>query len=387
MNDELDPLISPKVRVLRMLRQGIESGSLAPDDPVPSEKVLAEHLHVTRSAVRAAFDILEAEGVVRMQGKGRVVTGAAEKPRPLALPSILILGGYAGPVPSYMKSAGWAIHVQGAIENRLRAKGFAIKPVSLSGVASEFDRSIAERPVGLIILSDFGDNAQLFRAIEGISGIPRVLHAASLNSPEAAGIDTVAVDHAAGGSALIDWMVAHHRRDLQRVWQQVWSGATLPAWLAQRDDGMRQSAERHGITLPPVISIPWLPWTPPSEHFERFWHLGAMAIAGALARNLLGGHPVDGLLMMHDTAAIQAWSALDLLGSDFCRGLLVGGHDGIWADVPERFLDSRPPSVSILRDMHAVGNALADLLLARLEGTAPPGRQTKIITPRIVETA
>lgn len=387
MNDDLDPLISPKVRVLRMLRQGIESGSLAPEDPVPSEKILAEHLHVTRSAVRAAFDILEAEGVVRMQGKGRVVAGTSGAPpeRQKSTPSILLLGGNAGPVPSYMKSSGWAIHLQGAIENRLRAKGFAIKPVSIASVASEFERPATERPVGLIMLGDGGDNTSLFRALEGIGGVPRILYAASLDALESNGADTVVVDHAAGGAALIDWMVAHRRRNLQRVWLQVWNSATIPTWLALRDDGMRHAAERYGLTLPPTITVPWLPWVPPSEHFERFWHLGAMAIAGALARNLLGGHPVDGLLMMHDTAAIQAWSALDLLGTDFSQRLLVGGHDGIWADVPERHLESRPPSVSILRDMPAVGEALADLLLARLEGTAPPGRQTKIISPRIVE--
>ena len=58
---------------------------------MPSKKTLSEHLNVTRSAVRAAFDIIEGEGLVRLQGQGRVVTGAGRDPSP---PVLLLAGGY-----------------------------------------------------------------------------------------------------------------------------------------------------------------------------------------------------------------------------------------------------------------------------------------------------
>ena len=386
MSDPNDPLISPKARVMRLVRHSIESGDLAPGDPIPSEMHLAEYLGVTRATVRSAFDLLEVEGLVRVQGKGRVVAGVQQPAGAAAAPppAVLIVNGHSGPQPSYHRSPAWSIHAQGTLETRLRAAGFTPKPLPWSAVHGEFARPPSEQPVGMVLLCDGGIDHELMRTIEHYGRAPAVVYAADRDEPLAQGMDTVAVDHGFGGAALVDWLVGQGRSHLHRVWFQVWNGATLPLWLARRDDGMRNAAERHGLVLHPTITVPWLDSPPASELFAHFWQLGVLALAGALAPVVLRGKPCDSLLMLHDAGALQAWSALAHLGGDHAGRLLVTGHDALWDEAPERPLQARAPSATIARDNIAVGNALADLILARLGGTAPPTRQTRVIIPRLV---
>lgn len=58
------------------LREQIEKGELAPGSAVPSELVLRRAHGVSRSTVRQAFAVLEAEGlIVAEHGRGRFVRG------------------------------------------------------------------------------------------------------------------------------------------------------------------------------------------------------------------------------------------------------------------------------------------------------------------------
>jgi hypothetical protein len=214
---DLDPLVSPKTKVLRMLRQGIDSGTLAPGDPVPSEKTLADHLGVTRSAVRAAFDQLEADGVVRIHGKGRIVADYAGG-RNQSIPTVLIVGGHTGPQPYYHRSTHWAIHAQRRLEERLRRAGYIGKALPAAAVAGDFERAAHDRPVAMVVMCDGGMDPATAQALEGLGTVPRIHYASALDDPASQGTDTVAVDHAAGGAALVDWLVAQGRGQLQRVW-------------------------------------------------------------------------------------------------------------------------------------------------------------------------
>ena len=57
-----------------ILRERIESGSLAPGAPLPSESYLMGEHGISRDSVRKAMDILRAEGlVITVQGKGSFV--------------------------------------------------------------------------------------------------------------------------------------------------------------------------------------------------------------------------------------------------------------------------------------------------------------------------
>ncbi len=77
--DEASPL--PLYQQLqRALRQAIESRQIGPDDALPSEREIADDLHVSRITVRKAIDGLVSEGLlVRRQGAGTYVCARVEK--------------------------------------------------------------------------------------------------------------------------------------------------------------------------------------------------------------------------------------------------------------------------------------------------------------------
>lgn len=57
-----------------ILREQIESGELAADQPVPSETTLVQRYGVARGTVRHAIEVLRDEGlVVTVQGRGTFV--------------------------------------------------------------------------------------------------------------------------------------------------------------------------------------------------------------------------------------------------------------------------------------------------------------------------
>ena len=65
---------SPRARATRQLRNFIASGELSVGEELASEVELAEGLGVSRGTVRAALANLEAEGLVRLDGRRRTVT-------------------------------------------------------------------------------------------------------------------------------------------------------------------------------------------------------------------------------------------------------------------------------------------------------------------------
>ncbi len=68
------------LQLQRALREAIERGALSPEDALPSERVLAAELGVSRITVRKAIDGLAEEGLlVRRQGSGNFVGSRIEK--------------------------------------------------------------------------------------------------------------------------------------------------------------------------------------------------------------------------------------------------------------------------------------------------------------------
>ena len=67
-------------RLKRVMRESIETQTWGPDDPVPSERDIAELLDISRVTVRKAIDGLVEDGLlVRKRGSGTFVAGRVEK--------------------------------------------------------------------------------------------------------------------------------------------------------------------------------------------------------------------------------------------------------------------------------------------------------------------
>lgn len=65
----------------RALAEAIKAGRWRPDEALPSERVIAERLGVSRVTTRKAFDILFADGLIcRRQGSGTFITPLTEQP-------------------------------------------------------------------------------------------------------------------------------------------------------------------------------------------------------------------------------------------------------------------------------------------------------------------
>lgn len=57
------------------IENGISDGTFPPEKPLPSERKLAEELHINRSTVIAAYDELESNGLIeRKQGSGTIIS-------------------------------------------------------------------------------------------------------------------------------------------------------------------------------------------------------------------------------------------------------------------------------------------------------------------------
>ena len=63
---------SPRARVIRWLSSAISTGELPTGTPIPSERVLSEHLSVSRETVRAAIRDLTDQGLIGDAGEGRL---------------------------------------------------------------------------------------------------------------------------------------------------------------------------------------------------------------------------------------------------------------------------------------------------------------------------
>lgn len=67
-------------RLKKVMRESIDSHDWEPDDPVPSERDIAERLDISRVTVRKAIDGLVEDGLlVRKRGSGTFVAGRVEK--------------------------------------------------------------------------------------------------------------------------------------------------------------------------------------------------------------------------------------------------------------------------------------------------------------------
>lgn len=67
-------------RLMKVMRESIDSHAWEPDDAVPSERDIAERLDISRVTVRKAIDGLVEDGLlVRKRGSGTFVAGRVEK--------------------------------------------------------------------------------------------------------------------------------------------------------------------------------------------------------------------------------------------------------------------------------------------------------------------
>ncbi len=381
----------PSRQVMTALRSWIESGRFRDGDPLPSEREVAKHLEVARTTVRSAFGELERQGLIEQAGdRRRRIVRTTEAPatllsRTVAIPTEVVVGsrGAGGVFPR-----GWDLYTYAEAVKVFQGQGlniFTLMPASLA--QEQLAQLMSGRPMGLILTREVRDPSVRQRIIEACNG-RRVPIVADGDGPELAEQDRVTADHDAGAYELTRWLLNRGRSRILRLRPQ----ADPPLhWQTQRDTGYERAMREAGSDPIPLTHFPAQPslhghgehgMTPDAP--ARF-HSTIRIIAGHLVEHFAdGGLKPDAIMAVTDADARLINAALRLLGKTPGEDVMVTGYDNTWADDPERFFEATPPAATVDKNNHLIGEALAQLLLDRVNGRLPEQPQRRLIEPRML---
>jgi len=372
---------SPRGAVIRWMTDAIANGELALGEPLPSERALAERLHVSRKTVRAAFSDMTRRCMIQKPANGRfrhvtsagANSGEAAARHDLMTNTVVILGAddvshqpaYTGTVNSIHYTAARLLAQAGHHVLALNPKGADLREGSSLALA---------RPLGVMVAWDTGESTRgqtVLAECQGY-GVPVVAFG---NGPGLADVDRVDTSHEHGAQALTRHLLGLGRQRIQRVW--CLSGDRH--WLQQRDAGHEQAMREAGLPVLPSVRMPSLD----ANSREEFDH-NVRLLAGYLSEYVIGPHPVDALMLVTDAHAIHAAAALRLLGKEPNRDLPIVGYDNTCMVCPEGAWERARPVATVDKRNDDIARNLVELLLERINGKLPQEPQCRVVEPEMV---
>ena len=358
------------------MRSLILNRKVAVGDPLPSERELAEHFGVSRTLVRATFRDLEEGGLVQ-GGHGRVRRVASSVETGGGIPVVGIIGSSSRLEPSAAEQQGWDDHV--ALSTCHALQGAGRSPLLVGTQSLRVDQAMCGLPantVGVILTASVAEAKGLPQVLDVLdkAGVPVV---ASGSSPALASLDRVVSDHAEGAAMLTRWLLERGRRRILPLW----SFATRPHWLQQRERGYASAMQEAGhAPLDPLQTVDVSRDPANAENFE----LVTRMLAGYLAwwQKRHGGF--DALMVATDRHAFEAAAACRALGLKPGRDVVIVGYDDCWAQAPERRFESSVPAATINKNNYEIGQRLASLLERRLDGKLPDRCVVDLMVPTFV---
>lgn len=369
---------SPRLRVVRGLRDDVATGRLARQDRIPAESRLAHRFGVCRSTIRAALTELERQGVLaRQPHRGFRVQPQAE-PGGLMNQTVAVFSALENdPRPNLF--AGNDEAVESGVVDSLRAAGLNALVLHPSmahpaGVA----RVARSRPFGAVVTvpaSETTDRTTLFADLAS-SGVPLAFYG---NDAELAAFDRVASDHEAGTAGLVERLAAAGRRRILRLW-------TVPAsvsWVQAHNAGYERTVARCGLRSLPAAYAPGIPFRQIGD--RQSFDQRVRHFAGFLAEHLVARQPVDAIMVVTDSETFPLAAACRLLGRHPGDDVLVAGYDNDWKDAPERAWEPAIPWATVDKHTHLLGENLISLLLERAHGQLPEAPQCRLFAPEILQ--
>lgn len=368
---------SAQTRALATMHSWLADGSIRGDASLPPELVLAERLGVSRSTVRKVLATLAQEGLVGARTRGRRVrddggAGTSEQ-------AVVLIG-------SGSDERGLDESQEGSVEDaclrRLREAGRTVLLVDHEQAQpARALAALGRRPAGIICTQFAAWKAAWREQLVSWrnSGIATVVHGSPGDHP---GIDCVRTDHEGGAYELTRRLLALGRRRIR----QVWHSPALPAWLAEREAGHARAMAEAGLAVAPPLRLPEEPprsRQPDPANLEQ----RAQAYLGFLYQPLQAPEPPDALIAVNDANAVGVIGACRMLGRQVHAEVAVAGFDCTWATAWEWPLLGLAPFVTAHKRNHAIGRALADLLLERLGARAAAGALTRSMPIEIVQPA
>lgn len=372
---DLAQLSAPQMRVVHCIRNWIQSGSLCHGDGVPSERVLAQDLKVTRGTVRRALEKLEQDGVLTLgRGGRRVVVAPAPVNSGLLADTIAVLTYFSDSTQLNHRQDGWLDYIgHGALEaiRSSRLHGLALEPSRLAkrGVRE----LVAGQPRGVVLADSVVRSELAYLAARTLheNNVPLVVFG---NSEQNSIFDRVESDHDAGAYKLTRWLLDNGCKRILEVWPTV---EPTQYWLHHRHLGYTRAMQESGIKPLEPLQIP----APPMQNnfFNDVRHM-----VGYLAEHITGRDAADALMVHTDGDFHAIAAACRLCAREPQSSIAIVGYDNYWAEAPPRAEESSIPLATIDKKNDQMGRELVHLLIERIKGQLPAQAQCRLVEPHLV---
>ncbi len=371
--------LSARAKVSRWLEEAIASGSIPRGGEIPSERELAKSLGVAKNTVSAAIEEAVRRGLVVIREGSRKRYAGTPGGASLASSTVFVLAGQMSftnvdTAPAW-SDAFLALDVVRRLSELGRSVGL-YTPQSLP--ADGLDAIFEAHPGGMVVTGSVSGDPLAMEALRRCreAGIPAVAYG---NAPELRLFDRAYSDHRAGSRDLVRWLVAHGRKRIVPFFPFV----PTRFWERERIAGYEEAMREAGLE-PVAVSVFGSKAIDVGDKAEAFRIQTALAMAALQSLKRDGAFP-DALLCLNDDWAKRALAAIHNLGLVPNQDIVVAGYDNIVrenqpdADFPFR------PAVTVDKHNERSAKDLAELVLARMDGTLPPEPQTRIHAHEVVE--
>lgn len=381
------PQLPSRYRVRAAVREWIATGRLPDEQPLPSERELAERLGVGRTAVRSAMELLQREGLLIETEHGkRVVCARAlkEQGNPSSASNVLastvvVLTPHPEPNVRH-RQPGWIEQlIQGCI-HELRTNGYdvlAVHPDRI--VAGGYERFLESKPVGILLpeaVGLLGGYEDSLRALNQ-AGVIVIVYGASDSVSE---FDRVYSDHFMGSFEQTRWLIDRGRRRIVLAWPDT---NPLPYWYEMRRKGYEKAMNESGLKPLPTLFMPEVPQniSITRELFEKEYRKQI----GFFLELCQSSHPIDAVICHTDGEVPYAAQAIRHCGRVPGQDVLLAGYDHYALEMIELEWSNDIPVVTVDKQNWFMGQEMVRLMKQRISGNLPSEPQRKIIRPKLVE--
>jgi DNA-binding LacI/PurR family transcriptional regulator len=292
--------------------------------------------------------VINGTGPVRPETRARVLAAVEELGyRPNSAARALVTGrtGTLGVVALESNLYGPASTLYG-IENAAREAGYAITISSVSrpgrsSIADAVENLRRQAVEGIVVI------APHVTAGRALAAAPADIPLVAVGGGESAPVPVISIDQYDGARRATEHLLALGHAT-------VWHVAGPEDWLEARDRerGWRETLERHGADVPPVV--------------RGDWSSRSGYVAG---RSLATERGLDAVFSANDQMALGLLRAFTEAGIGVPKDVHVAGFD----DVPEAAYFT-PPLTTVRQDFIEVGRRTFGLLAERMDGGDPRAR-------------
>ncbi|WP_394361344.1 LacI family DNA-binding transcriptional regulator [Amycolatopsis sp. SB7-3] len=300
--------------------------------------------------------VINGTGPVRAETRVRVNAAIEQLDyRPNSVARALVTGrsGTLGVVALEANLYGPASTLSG-IEHAAREAGYATTITSISrpgrsSITDAVERLRRQAVEGIVVI------APHVTAARALEAAPNDVPLVAVGGGEKAPVPVISVDQYDGARRATEHLLGLGH-------ETVWHVAGPEDWLEalDRERGWRETLERHGAPIPPVIRGDW------------------SARSGyAAGRSLVGEKGLDAVFVANDQMALGFLRACTEAGVNVPGEMRIVGFD----DVPEAAYYT-PPLTTVRQDFVEVGRRTFDLLRRRMNGGED--RDRDLVVPELI---